>query len=178
MSYIKNIKISATFQSTLPITHFEEIAVIRKIQFRYVRNILSVKDQFPFTIFKKRNNIYHLNITRIGSINQIANVIHWIETTYCPSTAFTLLCHSVDNITSTFNIGHTLCLKQITENIKSARFNPERFPGLYLKTNSALAVIFHSGYINILGCKSEKDVLLAWQNIQNKLSAVKMKATY
>ena len=54
MSYIKNIKISATFQSTLPITHFEEIAVARKIQFRYVRNILSVKDQFPFTILKKK----------------------------------------------------------------------------------------------------------------------------
>ncbi|HIF02107.1 MAG TPA: hypothetical protein EYQ84_01815 [Nitrospinaceae bacterium] len=178
MSYIKNVKISTIFQSALPINHFEEIAITRKIQLRYARNILSIKDQFPFTIFRKKNNIYHINITGISSIHQIANAVNWIESNYCPSTKFTLLFQSIDNITSTFNIGHKLCLNQIAENIKSAKFNPERFPGLYLKTNSALAVIFNSGFINILGCKSEKEVLLAWQNIQSKLSAVKMKSIY
>ncbi len=54
MSYIKNVKISAIFESTLSIEHFEEIAITRKIHFRYVGNILSIKDQFPFTIFRKK----------------------------------------------------------------------------------------------------------------------------
>jgi len=56
MSYIKNVKISAIFKSSLPLEYFERIAFNRKTQFRYARNILSIKDSFPFTILKKGNN--------------------------------------------------------------------------------------------------------------------------
>ena len=177
MSFIKNVKISAIFISTLPIEYFERTAFTRKTKFRYARNILSIKDSFPFTIFRKGINTFHLNITGIKGVHQIPEAINWIKESYCPTKEFTLLSHSVDNITSSFHIGHKLCLRKIGESIKCAKFNPERFPGLHLRTSLASAVIFNSGYINILGCKSEKDVLLAWQHIQMKLSAAEMKST-
>ena len=60
----------------------------------------------------------------------------------------------VDNITSSFNIKKPILFKQLKITNQKFNFNPERFSGFFIKYTEGTAVLFQSGKINIIGCKT------------------------
>ena len=175
MTPISNVKISVLVYSKLCFTSFIESANKREVVFHMRRNILVINDIFSITVFKKQFDKYHINITGIKLPSHVNTVIKWVVDFYCPEKYFTILKYCIDNITATFDIGSSVPLNYIASLNNSMKYNPERFPGLFYKTEYGTALIFNSGKVNIVGCKSENNVILIWQKIQNMLSAVTKK---
>ncbi len=45
-----------------------------------------------------------------------------------------------------------------TCNFKNLKYNNEKFPGLFVKFETGTVILFHSGKLVIVGCKTEKDI--------------------
>ena len=172
MDNIKNVKMSLILKSCAPFSTFIETARNRMVIFNQQRNIFIIKDLFSITIFKKPNKKYHLNVTGIKSPKLVPDVIKWIFATYCNEHTFELLCCKIDNITACFDLGYTICLSNLAIQLTSSKYNPERFHAVYFKNEKGTAVIFSSGKINIVGEKSELDVISLWRTLQTMISAV------
>ena len=175
MKCINNVKISALFYSVLPFSNFIEIAQNRKIPYSQKRNILIIKDIFSLSVFKKIENKFHINITGIPSLKDVTSTIDWLVNTYCKDIFFRMISFQIDNITATFDIGFNVSLEEIASNVKKSKYNPERFPGLCYKTLHGTAVIFDTGKINIVGCKSEYEIFALWKDIQEIIYVVRNK---
>ena len=74
------------------------------------------------------------------------------------------------NIIATFSFGHMIRLSDIYNKLRSSEshrftksisFEPEFFPGLFVKMENATCALFHSGKCDILGAKSKLDVEVA-----------------
>lgn len=156
MIEVRNIKISVT---TGPISLNNVIKCLDKcnISYKGFANFVSFNYQFSFVVFKtSSNNLNHINVSRVKSKKEIKVVENILLS------VFLVPIHSikVDNIVSTSNIGRELNLfeivrKQIFPNLK---YNPEQFPGLFVKFNKGTTILFHSGKIVIVGCKSYDDL--------------------
>lgn len=172
MDNIKNVKISLILKSCAPFSVFIETAKKRMVIFKQQRNIFIIKDLFSITIFKKPNEKYHLNVTGIKSLKLVPDVIKWIFDIYCSEHTFELLWCKIDNITACFNLGYTISLSNLALQLTSSKYNPERFHAVYFKNDKGTAVIFSSGKINIVGAKSELDVMSLWRILQSTIRAV------
>ena len=178
MEFIKNLKISAIFSSELPITHFYNLASDRNVSYITKRNILVIKDVLSITVFKKKQNQYHLNITGIKCINDLDKTLVWVTKTYCVKPDFRLISSNIDNITSSFDVKQNLSLHALASTINKSSYNPERFHALYFKHNKGTIVVFQSGKINIVGCKTVENILTLWRFIKQKIDVAPMKSTF
>lgn len=172
MDNINNVKISVLFKSVAPMSHFENLAKIRKVSISHNRNFIVIKDVCSLTVFKKLFDIYHINVTGINSPSIISYAISWLRDHYCISNIFRLIKYTIDNITATFNIGFSLPLLHLAKNLQLSKYNSERFPGLHLKVGKWTAVLFKSGKINILGCKTAEEVSETWNVIKTQIKNV------
>lgn len=172
MEFVKNVKISVSFSSNQQMNHFFEKALARNVYCVQKRNILIIKDIYTITVFQKLQNKYHLNITGIKSIDTVSEVIIWIIRTYCDENGFKLISYKIDNITSSFDVKQYIPLHNLANTLKYASYNPERFHALYLKNNEGTIVVFQSGKINIVGCKSLENILTLWKFIQKEINVV------
>ena len=159
-------------KSNAPFSAFVETARKRVVICKQQRNIFIIKNLFSITIFKNPNERYQLNVTGIKSIKLVPDVIKWIFSIYCSEYTFELLCCKIDNITACFNLGYTISLSNLALQLTSSKYNPERFHAVYFKNDKGTAVIFSSGKINIVGAKSELDVMSLWRILQSTIRAV------
>ena len=178
MDFVKNVKISVICASKQPMKWFFDIANARNVYCAQKRNILSINDVYSITIFQKLQNKYHLNVTKIKTLNGISEVIKWLIKTYCDKSDFQLISHKIDNITSTFDIKQYISLHTLANIIKHSLYNPERFHAVYLKNNEGTIIVFQSGKINILGCKSLENILSLWRFIQKEINVAVVNGIY
>ena len=174
MNNINNVKISVLSHSLTPITHFIQLARARNALTTYNRNFVVIKDVFSITVFKSISDIFHSNGTGIRSLSLTSYAIDWLKEHYCRNEDFSFLKYNIDNITASFNIGFDLHLNELAQKLHSSKYNSERFPGLHPKVRKVCAILFKSGKINILGCKTEEEVLSTWTTIQQKIKDVAM----
>ena len=175
MTCIKNVKISIKFLSQNLLSHFSDTALRRNVKFSYSRNILVIKDRFTLIVFKQKNGKYHINITGIKSLEGIKPTITWLKSTYCNQNDFQLISHDIDNITSSFCMDSLLPLDKLATCIQNSSYNSEIFHALYIKSSEGTLVVFRSGKINIVGCKSVQRTLTLWNLVKNKINVVLMK---
>ena len=73
----------------------------------------------------------------------------------------------VDNIIATLNIQKPIDLVSVCEKklFESIKYNNEKFPGLFVKFKEGTAILFHSGKIVLVGCKTKKDLKCLTLNI-------------
>lgn len=165
MKEISNIKISCVFQ--LPTNWrllLNYIVNKRKIKIKKTANITVIKDKYIFCIFEKKDKTVHFNVTKIKSISDIFNFLFFFSQNYF-SYNTTLLSLKVDNITSSFNIKKPILFKQLKLTNQKFNFNPERFSGFFIKYTEGTAVLFQSGKINIIGCKTVTAIQKIWKDI-------------
>lgn len=140
------------------------------LKFKKFDNFIVVYSDCIYTIFKsKENDLYnHINITKIREIENIKvsldNLQHF---------GFNIIYDSVkiDNVTGSMNIKKEIILQDLIKYIRNSNFeenislsfNNETFPGLFIKLEKdsrkiGTIIIFHSGKIVFVGCKSLNDL--------------------
>lgn len=147
-----SIKTSPLFLDTVYKNLFSQSIVCKQYN-----NFLVVKSKFTYIIFKtNKNRENHINITKIPSIKNIFEAVELIKVlTDCQVTSQT-----IDNIIATTNHKSKISLKEVIEKkiFSAVKYNNEKFPGLFLKFEEGTAILFHSGKIVLVGCKTVKNI--------------------
>ena len=121
-----------------------------------------VKKTYVYTIFKSRRNpkSYHVNITKIPRKEEIRSSIEELNSVI--TNDFVVTSYKVENLTYSLDVGYALPLMDIFERIKrksvdivrKIRFNPERFPGMFVTFESSTILVFSSGKMVIIGANT------------------------
>lgn len=86
-----------------------------------------------------------------------------------PEDEFRSLTYSIQNIVvkTSLNIGEDLVLKNINVKLSNTEYNPEQFPGLFIrfKYPKCVIIIFRNGKIIITGLKSFNQIKLALKRL-------------
>lgn len=162
MNGLKNIKIS------VKLLNFDYVNRIQFLKHRYSKakftvhdNFMVLKEIFTYILFKPKNNeaVCHLNITKIPSFDSIQKSIHFatrlFHCTYNP--------HSIriDNMTYLHYLNNNVNLPLLYDTFHSnfrLKYNNSVFPGLNFKNDIGSAIIFHTGIVIIVGCKTINQV--------------------
>jgi TATA-box binding protein (TBP) (component of TFIID and TFIIIB) len=167
---INNIKIRFTvIESQLP-TLRDEIRKISEVKdkktFKKLHNFIVFRSSFIFTIFFKSGTV---NITGIQRLTDISQAVSVFCQTFDISRRDIVDSIIIDNITASGSFNRDINLRNLKEKInggknesriKSASFNPNYFPAAFCKTfGIGTILIFGSGKYNIVGAKSQLDVM-------------------
>ena len=140
------------------------------VKLRIYPNYILFETKFVYTIFKcKENNNYnHINITKIKSKLELKDSLKRLKYFDLTSIKNTL---KIDNITGSLNLKKEIIIKDLiilTEAFKCnyniyISYNNEKFPGAFFKVRKenkkvGTIIIFHSGKIVFVGCKSILDL--------------------
>lgn len=152
------------------------------------KNILQINSTFKkngnsfivknssFTLFiikkkiKSENVVIHVNLTGVRNFSHLDTILTFFKTRIFLE-SWEIISLKVDTITATFNLLKKLNLRFLFKQIEGARYNREKFCGLILKTPNYTAILFNSGKINILGCKTKEDTLKSWEEVQMKIKS-------
>lgn len=170
---ISNVKLSAKIPDTA-ISDVENECLANGFECKDYGNFLVFKanlmgecDSFyTFTIFKRRmlkqgevQPKQHVNITKvlIDRIEEAILTLAWIIKSDSAN-----LSYHIDNITATCSLGRRVDLRKFIDKNsalgKVIVYNPEKFPGCFLTFQRKKAVLFQSGLMNILACKSFDEI--------------------
>lgn len=148
-------------------------------------NILVVKGDFNLCILEKKvkvtddhqtknNKDIHINLSGVQSFQKLESVITYIITHLLPPSSCLVL-SKIDNITASFTFPKKVNLIELKLLNPEFQYNKERFPGIFIKLKSGTGIVFNSGKTNIIGCKSEQDILQTWRTIVKYLLTADMK---
>lgn len=156
MYKIANVKVSLKTSPLFLDTVYSSL-VAQNIVCKQYNNFLVVKSAFTYIIFKTNKNCEnHINITKIPTVKNIVDAVTLLQIlTNCQVTS-----QKIDNIIATTKHKSKLCLRDIIEKkaFHTIKYNNEKFPGLFLKFEEGTAILFHSGKIVIVGCKSIENI--------------------
>lgn len=172
---IKNIKSSIVFACS----EDWKTCVIKNLQknnvsFKERGNIFIIKSFINLCIIENKKcsenivkDIYlkksiHVNLSGVKSFEAHESIISFIHSTYFDK-KWVILKSQIDNTTSTFLFPLSINLKSVKERNLNVKYNPEKFPGLFLRTNFGTSVIFGNGKVNIIGCKNLEQIKEVWR---------------
>jgi TATA-box binding protein (TBP) (component of TFIID and TFIIIB) len=148
------------------------------ISFKEKGNIFIIKEEVTLCIFQKKETfdktLIHLNISGVKTFENINQIILKIKKNYFQYNCI-VISVKVDNTTSVFQYPQKVNLDFFKKCFCLSKFDKERFPGLFYKLEHGTAIIFKSGKVNILGCKSKDQILSTWKEIMNMLNYATMK---
>jgi len=154
---VANVKVSVKTSKIL----LDNVYVIAKRENLYCKNyknFVVIKTLFTYIIFKSKeqHSESHINITKIPKVTAIREAIDLIKSLInCK-----IISYKIDNIIATTNLRTELNLASISNNcrLENIKYNNEKFPGLFIKFNTGTIILFHSGKLVIVGCKSEENI--------------------
>lgn len=163
MSLITNVKISIKIKSVSLDIVLQSVRA-KNINHTKFDNFIVIREKFTYIIFKKgKANFNHVNVTKLSKISHVEEAVsNLINIFDCE-----IINHKIDNIIATFNLGKSLKLREIINGkvFESAKYNNERFPGLFVKFPEGTVILFHSGKTVLVGCKSEAGIQCLVQKI-------------
>lgn len=166
MFTISNIKISCVFKISCNwIEQLKNITYRRGIPLKITANIYVVKDQYVMCFFAKKDGSVHINVTKIKNYQEIFHFLFFFSKNYFIGDS-KLLSLKVDNITASSYCEKSDIFYNILKSNLNYKYNPERFPGIFIKFTKGSCIIFKNGKINILGCKVVADIEKIWKVIQ------------
>lgn len=156
---ITNIKVSLKI-NPLCLSSVQKELESQNIPFTIYTNFIVVRKIFTYIIFKtgkQKNN--HINITKINSELAIKTAIEILQTIL---TNIVIQKQTVDNITASVNLHKSILLTHIPNIYRridcTISYNPEKFPGLFIKVKNGTIIIFHTGKCIIIGAKTINDI--------------------
>ena len=104
---------------------------------------------------KQHSNITVNNIDKIQeSITVLKEILLINECIYVP--------YKIDNLTATASVGKQIDVQSFLNKTRrlscKISYNPEKFPAIFIKHRNGKILLFRSGIINILGCKSSEEL--------------------
>lgn len=172
---ISNIKISLIYETSEKwkkdiIQKCEEM----NIKYKQNGNMIIIKSDFVLCIIEKKlkpglrtqsGRQIHVNLSGVKNFNDLKLKLDFLKNIFLKK-KYELKYQKVDNISANFSLANKINLRDLYEKTQNCKYNTERFPGLFLKLENSTAVIFNSGKVNILGCKTESQVLQAWNKVK------------
>ena len=154
---VSNIK----FSCTIILTDEAPLSLNKDVERKVFSNFTVVRKKYVYTIFKTRNNdkTYHVNITKVPSREDIE--ISLSKLTDIISNRFYVKTWKINNLTCSFRADFEIPLLDVFEKlqkksfVKKMRFNPERFPGMFVSLEANTILIFSTGRMIIIGAKTE-----------------------
>jgi hypothetical protein len=154
---VANVKVSLK-TSKIFLDNVYIIANKKNLYCKKYKNFIVLKSVFTYIIFKSKEeqSESHINITKIPKVCSISEAIDFIKSLINCS----IISYKIDNIIATTNLRRDLNLANISKNCKlqNLKYNNEKFPGLFIKFDKGTVILFHSGKIVIVGCKSEENI--------------------
>lgn len=158
---VSNVKISCKAQ--LFNTH--HISFNRDIHMKQYNNFNVIKNKYAYIIFtkSKTGHKFHVNITKIPSLDHIPKAIEELKNII--ENPFSVEELKIENITCLHVFNKEINLIEIFQNIRSSefstdiihtRYNPEKFPGMFIKLKMCSLLLFSSGKIVVIGATSEE----------------------
>lgn len=151
---ITNVKVSL---KTSPIV-LDNVSVEKSVFIKRYKNFIVIKQKYTYIIFKtnKQTRENHINITKIPSIYEVSNAVEHLKSII----DFVVKNSFVDNIIAIANVDKQLNLINICNSgiFKQLKYNNEKFPGLFIKFDTGTVILFHSGKVVIVGCKTINDI--------------------
>jgi len=129
----------------------------KKIAFKNFGNFITFNNDFSYVIFRPSSNgLTHINITKVPKLGSpinksLSNLSRLLKRA--------IVSYKVDNIIATSDLRKKISLHEIAKkkNI-DVLYNSERFPGLFLKFNEGTTILYHSGKVVIVGCKTVRRI--------------------
>ena len=172
MFEIKNIKFSLKIRNISLNSVLDELR-ISKIFFEIKGNYIIIKDNYVYILFKSKNFVLnHVNITKIPSIIEINYSVSNLKHKILRNLPIKIIQEQIDNLTATCNIGKEIDQLRLLLKNKgnySIKFNKEKFPGLFIKAPLGTFIVFHTGKVNVVGCKSPFDLFQLFHSLNNIL---------
>lgn len=154
---VANVKVSLK-TSKISLDNVYVIANEKKLYCKNYKNFIVLKSVFTYIIFKSKEqqSESHINITKIPKVCSISKAIDFIKSLISCS----IISYKIDNIIATTNLRRDLNLANISKNceLENIKYNNEKFPGLFIKFDEGTVILFHSGKLVIVGCKSEENI--------------------
>lgn len=167
MSSIRNIKVSAKV-SNLCLNTVSLKLLNSKVAQKHFSNYITFQHTYTYIVFKNSKDLSnHVNITKLKCENDIESALQLLTNL--------LGCHiitwKIDNIIATSFLQQKLDLLQIINQkiFPRVKYNSEQFPGLFVKFDCGTVILFHSGKIVIVGCKSESEIWTLSEIVSTKL---------
>ena len=176
----KNIKIHFRVRVVIPLNKTIADFLDLKVKNRFpATDTLDIKHNF--CVFKRRFvyiiffNTGYVNCTKIPNYSEISAA----QEEFCQ--VFNLLSENlttpiIDNTTCSGTFGQVIYLKKLKQEIVNqnweeknwcnVKFNPEHFPGLFIKTDNATIIVFHSGKYTIVGAKCQEEANLTFSQVR------------
>ena len=168
MFLIRNIKVSVKVKALIlnnALSCLKKRDILPK---EYCNFIIFKSNNFTFILFKRKQlEDTHVNITQIPDVVSINKAVKClINLINCEVNYYT-----VDNIIATSDLKKPIDLTQVlnSNTFERVKYNNEVFPGLFIKFNQGTLILFHTGKIVIVGCKSIDSI----QWILNAIHAIK-----
>lgn len=168
--YISNVKLSCKVR----IFNNNIISFNRDIAIKQYNNFSVIKTKYTYIIFTrtKINRKFHVNITKIPSLDHVSKAID--ELNDIINEDFAVENFKIENITCLHILNDNINLLETFNNLNKnqneisqdleennkiiqARYNPEKFPGIFLKLRNCSVLIFSSGKLVVIGATSEED---------------------
>ena len=88
----------------------------------YKKNIIILRFKYTCTIFYKPPGKYHVNVTKIRSLEDIDHAITELRAKIFPPSKFQLVKQNVDNLTACLQFKKSICLQEIAKKVKKRSF--------------------------------------------------------
>lgn len=153
---VSNVKLSCS----IDLLDGSAITLNKDVDKKRFSNFTVVRKKYVYIIFKRRkiSEGYHVNITKVPSTAQIQASID--ELSNIITNKFVVKSYKIENLTCSFDVGFNIPLMDVFDRVekksyvKKARFNPERFPGMFVTFESSTVLLFSSGKMVIIGANT------------------------
>lgn len=159
MFSISNLKISLKISDICLkslLSHFECL----KIPFNIKSNYIIVRYDFVYIFYKSKDcKVRFINVTKIKCETYLDQVVKKLCDEILAGFELEILSKNTDNITAGIKLDkkidlNKICLSSENPHVINVKYNKEKFPGVFLKFREGTLIIFYSGNVNVVGCKS------------------------
>lgn len=177
---VNNIKISARISPAVDLYTIETNLSKEEIVEKY-QSFLVINKKWSIVVFKQGNKSYnHVNICGLKNYTEILesiDILSRISNTPSADISF-----SIDNICGNGDLKTDINLEKFQSYAcqHPIQYNPEIFPGMYIRNGALVMVLFKNGKVNFVGAKRFEDIeesfhklkklVDSYQNHQNVLS--------
>lgn len=171
MFEIKNVKISLKLED-ISLNTVIEYLTNNNIKFQIKSNYIIINHLYVYIIFKRKNLlINHVNVTKIPNLNKVEDSVKNFTENIFKDLKIIVKKVNIDNLTSIYHIKKGINLSDIIKkenNNFKILYNNEKFPGMFLKFKVGTLIIFYTGKIISVGCKTVEDLAYLFEQI-NKI---------
>ena len=154
--FIRNVKLSVKIESC-PLDIVSLLLTKKSLPYKNFGNFISFTKRYSYVLFKTSSNgLTHVNITKVPCLGRpIRRCLRILSKVLRKK----VISFDIDNIIATSDLKKKISLKKIAlRNDLNVIYNNERFPGLFIKFCEGTSILYHSGKVVLVGCKTVREI--------------------